>query len=174
MNTINMQNMKLGYLIGKRIFLLSAAYLMLFQIGCKTSTHEDGSATAETKVSKTLEPLYNHILAVHDEVMPDMQNLTNLQGQMRSVLDTLRAQTPIDNTALSEANRILGGLNRAENAMWNWMHHFAKLDSIPEGDKERFLLTEKTSVETMKELVQESMQIAQKYLETLLQTKDEI
>ena len=141
-------------------------------LACKPGSSERGAPGND--LPATLQPLYQEILAVHDAVMPDMQKLTNLQKQMVVVLDTLRTQTPIDNETLSQANRILGDLNRAENAMWNWMHNFGKLDSIPMTEKEKFLLSEKSAVESMRDLMIESMTKATSYLENHPALKDEI
>lgn len=114
-------------------------------------------------VPNELQPLYEEILAVHDEVMPELNTITSLQEQMKNKLDELRG-TPANTEALKEANRILGDLNKAENAMWSWMHNFSKLDSIPDGEKSAFLEVEKMSVNSMKELMLSSIEQAKAYL----------
>ncbi len=131
--------------------------------GCQ-SDNSDDSTMQRQSVSDELEPLYDEVMTIHDEVMPEMKTLTQLQEQMSVKLDTLRQQTPIDHDALQQANRVLGNLNRAEDAMWSWMHDFSKLDSVPETDHERFLLMEKSSALSMKELMLSSIASAKTYL----------
>ncbi|MDH3648378.1 MAG: hypothetical protein OEQ53_01790 [Saprospiraceae bacterium] len=142
--------------------LLVACSLQLLFISCNTGNQSPGDLTPSA-VSSDLRPLYDEILAVHDEVMPDLGTLTTLQEQVKIKLDELRA-LPDDKDAIVEANRILGTLNKAENAMWSWMHNFAKLDSIPQTQQEAFLKVEKLSVQDMKELVLTSIEQANSYL----------
>lgn len=111
-----------------------------------------------------LQPLYEEILQIHDEVMPEMNQISKLQNSLSSQLDSLRKQEPVDKEKLKETNRMLGELNRAENAMWSWMHSFSKLDSVPEDDKEKFLRAEKSSANSMKDLMLRSIADANEYL----------
>ncbi len=142
----------------KTIYFL---FLIAF-IACNSS---DKSDVGSHNVPKDLRDTYNEVLAIHDEVMPKMSELTRLQGQLTEKLKELRSVQPPDSEKLRETNRVLGQLNRAESAMWDWMDGFSKLDSIPDPEKENFLLNEKSSAEDMKELMLTSMKDATKYLE---------
>ncbi len=130
---------------------------------CSGKSNQAASGIARGAVPNELQPLYEEILAVHDEVMPELNTITSLQEQMKNKLDELR-ETPANTEALKEANRILGDLNKAENAMWSWMHNFSKLYSIPDGEKSAFLEVEKMSVNSMKELMLSSIEQAKAYL----------
>lgn len=132
-------------------------------VSCSGKNNQTSSSIAHGAVPNELKPLYEEILAVHDEVMPELNTISSLQEQMKNKLDELRS-TPADTEALKEANRILGDLNKAENAMWSWMHNFSKLDSIPVGEKSAFLEVEKMSVNSMKELMLTSIEQAKAYL----------
>ena len=65
---------------------------------------------------------------------------------------------------MKETNRVLGGLNRAENAMWSWMHGFGTFDSIPEVEKKNFLVNSKREVSDMQDMMVASIQEAKDFL----------
>ncbi len=139
---------------------LGISGLILLGPGCRNdSNHMKG----QRSVSAELQPLYDDVMKIHDDVMPEMQQISMLQGQLSARLDTLRSQQSVDRAMVKETNKILGGLNRAENAMWTWMHDFAKIDSIPAEEVERFLMREKSSALSMKELVLQSILDAKEY-----------
>ena len=135
---------------------------LLLLIGC---TSDNKTENAGSNIPETLRPLYEEVLQIHDDVMPEMSTLSKLQDQLSRKLDTLRAQTPPDRDALREANRVLGELNKAENAMWSWMHGFASLDSVPDHDKEIFLQREKLDALSMKDLMLTGIENAKEYLD---------
>ena len=149
------------------IVLLFLFCLTLGVLSCKPDAPKAKNlSTQSADLPSELEPLYGEIMEAHDEVMPKMSELTKLQDLMINELDTLRNQQPVDMKKLAEANRILGGLNRAENAMWSWMHNFSKLDSIPLPDKERFLQSEKTSAFSLRDLMSQSLTQATEYIKS--------
>lgn len=145
---------------------LAICLLLPLLIGCGSDRKTSNDLSQADRVPVELQPLYDEIMSAHDEVMPRMSELTKLQGDVVVVLDTLRSQSPVRAAQLKEANRILGKLNQAENAMWDWMHGFGKLDSIPDADKEIFLQSEKSTVTSMRELMLTSMEDAKTYLDT--------
>ena len=132
--------------------------LILTFFSCNSGT--GGSSSENQKI----EDLHEEVLAIHDEVMPKMSALTSLQGQLSERLKNLKSQEEIDIEKVKETNKILGELNRAENAMWDWMDGFSKLDSVPDEEKERFLMGEKISAEGMRDLMLSSMQSADEFM----------
>ena len=107
--------------------------------------------------------LYNEILAVHDEVMPEM---TRLSGYQNAIADEIRLlkSDPDNMDQVRQLNQLLGELNKAEDAMMTWMHNFSRIDSISESEKAQFLENEKHSVTDMRNLVLRSLQSAKDYL----------
>ena len=138
--------------------------LLIFLVAISCQNRPDASGDRSTPLDDEQQTLYDEIMAVHDEVMPRMSELTKLQGTLRTQLDTLRSRQPLAINDLNRVNRLLGGLNKAENAMWNWMHNFGKFDSIPAGEKMTFLRNEKTTVESMHELMVTSLDSANLYV----------
>ena len=136
-------------------------YLLILAsfFSCKSGTG-DGSNTDEVDIDQ----LHGEVLAIHDEVMPKMSTLTSLQSQVTDQLKALKSEQPVDKDKLKAANEVLGQLNRAESAMWDWMDSFSAFDTIVEVEKEAFLMTEKASAEDMKGLMLTSIDAAETYL----------
>ena len=137
-------------------------FLITFLASCQNTSSSDHGSNA---LPSELKPLHAEVIGIHDEVMPEMGKITDMQNKVTSLLQEQRKEVPVNTDKLKETNRILGQLNRAESAMWDWMHNFSKLDSIPMDEKERFLQSEKLSAENMKTLVLEGIKEASAFLE---------
>ena len=150
----------------RNLNFLSVFFLVvtsLFLVFCSSNGQDkDHKLAGGENIAKELRPLYDEVMAIHDEAMPKLSDIAKLQDQLVATLDTLRAQDAKEE--LRRANRILGELNRAENAMWSWMHNFSKLDSISQSEKEMFLQQEKASASDMSSLVSSSIEAANTYL----------
>lgn len=144
-------------------FGIVLASLMVVSVACG---NDNSDHAQQSSLPESLQPLHKEILQIHDEVMPEMNQISKLQNRLSNQLDTLRKQEPVDKNLLKETNRMLGELNRAENAMWSWMHGFSKLDSIPDDHKEKFLKAEKSSAQSMRDLMLHSIEDAKEYLDT--------
>ncbi len=142
-------------MIRTKIPTLAVAVLML--LACKSGSRGD-------YWPPHFQSLYDEIMGIHDEVMPQMSKLTILQDSIRAILGALRLEEPQSTEAIRQANTALGALNRAEDSMWAWMHGFSKLDSIPAGDKQNFLEEEKMSVNEMREVFLSGIAQARAYL----------
>lgn len=128
-------------------------------VSCNTST--GGDATG----GSAIDSLRTAVLAIHDEVMPKMSHLTSLQSQLSDKLKELRSEEMVNMDLLKETNQVLGQLNKAESAMWDWMDSYSRYDSIPAEEKEGFLNFEKSSAEDMRDLMLSSIETAEKFLE---------
>jgi len=142
---------------------MRTSFLLLISVFLACQSDDKAGNTAD--VPSELRDLHQEILAIHDEVMPEMSTLTNLQSQLSDHLKALRRQEPISNEQLKQTNRVLGGLNRAESAMWDWMHEFSTLDAVPDEEKAEFLNLQKSSAESMKNMVISSMENAKKFID---------
>lgn len=72
--------------------------------------------------------VYVQAIAIHDEVMPYMGKIIDLQKQLKSVKDTLTNQNEID-----LINQNLQNLENAHNSMMNWMR---TLTPVPADDSQ--------------------------------------
>jgi len=137
--------------------------LLLLASACNESPN-DQYAYYREGLPDSLLPLYNEILAVHDEVMPEMTTLSSYQNNIAEEIRLLKSDTS-NRDKVRHLNQILGNLNRAEDAMMTWMHHFSRIDSIPDSEKGMFLENERISVTGMRDLIFRSLQSSKNYLD---------
>lgn len=135
---------------------------ILLLAGCKNASENSSN---NHKIPTSLQPLHQEVLAIHDEVMPRMGEISNLQEKLIARLEVLRGQEPINTDSLKQANQVLGQLNRSESAMWDWMHGFSALDSIADDRKEAFLQTNKSTATEMRDLIVNSLEEAHAFLQ---------
>ena len=119
--------------------LLSWSYLFLwiFLWGC-----------APTSGNET-DLLYQEIMDVHDEVMPKMGKIRNLEKQFRSA-----ALTSPNATELMSQAEVLASANEA---MMNWMRNFNNDFQGLDEEKKEYLLGQKKQVYQVKELMNSSI-----------------
>ncbi|MEB2781094.1 hypothetical protein U3A58_11880 [Algoriphagus sp. C2-6-M1] len=96
------------------LFLILTSFLLVNACGPKSPSEN--------------EKLREEVIAVHDEVMPKMGKLKSLERQALEKAEELKSQNPMDSTKV-EAYEALGyDLNRAHEAMFEWMHQYDPLD----------------------------------------------
>ncbi len=80
--------------------------------------------------SQNYDALETEVLAIHDEVMPKMEDIMHYQNQLRqkiSSLDSLEAEGVSGNTLAEErlkANDLIQQLNAADSLMMDWMFYY--------------------------------------------------
>ncbi|MEP2237511.1 MAG: hypothetical protein ABJI22_04055 [Maribacter sp.] len=136
----------------KKIFYtLTIATLITF-IACK-----------ETK--KTEEPSkMEHVMSIHDEVMPKMGTLGKLVGQLKPMADSLGAES-VEAKAMKD-------LQEANRSMMDWMQGFGDrfdADEIMNGkelsdEKKEWLNEEEEKVQQVKENINSSIERAEEIL----------
>jgi len=110
-------------------------------------------------------PLFNEIMAVHDEVMPRMKDIEDLKEQLRLKIDSIEVNMP-DSKYKADFRFALAELNRSDDMMTDWMHHFKEsYDTIssPAG-KNDFLEFERAKIEQIKGKMETSIKIASQTL----------
>jgi hypothetical protein len=142
----------------KKLFGITSIVLMLF--ACTNNR------------SHTVEGLLKEVIAGHDVAMPQMPKLERLQKECKAAMDSINK---LSLTAQKESfayktklDSALNELNYAEMAMSKWMDEFG-YDSLKNNEPERikYLQSEKTKVNKMKEAVLNSLSHA----ETALKNK---
>jgi len=123
---------------------------------------QDQSKTGQVSTIDSTQPaLFNEIMAVHDEIMPQMNEIETLKQDIRMRMDSIDAQN--DKAEFrSQFRHALAELNRADNMMSDWMNNFKenydtiKLESI----KNSFLEAERAKIEGVKMTMDESIKVA--------------
>lgn len=84
------------------------------------------TACGEQKKSAK-DQLYDKVMAVHDEIMPKMGNMSKYKKQLKEKIDTLVAEGDKANVEKIDALKdAVVGLENSHEEMMNWMREFDK------------------------------------------------
>jgi hypothetical protein len=93
--------------------ILPAILLLLFFSSCEPSlTEQNKQKRAE-------------VIAVHDEVMPKMGALKNMEKQVQAKIETLEMSENPDSTQLENLKALAYDLNAAYEGMFVWMRQYS-------------------------------------------------
>ncbi len=149
-----------------RLILLAISIVSL--ASCKKdskSTDQEGNDSSKMEQVSTIDstqpPLFNEIMAVHDEIMPQMSTIEILKQELRMRLDSIDASNT-KSEFRSQFRHALAELNRADNMMSDWMNNFKenydtiKVDAV----RTNFLESERAKIEGVKATMKESIDVA--------------
>lgn len=131
----------------KRLF----AFLLLAISTLACQTNADTEAVAKLEAD---------VMAVHDEVMPKMEQIMNLQAD-------LKKRTDADSSTRATAERLGRALTEADNAMSDWMAEY-KTDAVKTlspAEARTYLEGEKRKIEEVKAKTNQSIDEAKAFLE---------
>lgn len=104
-------------------FLSYILFLSLIVVSCKQVNTEE--TAIETDATSELVSMEAQVMALHDEVMPKMQEITKLQTTLRSYKNEA-TETPEGKIAYPHGlDMIMGDLKLAEQGMWDWMKAYS-------------------------------------------------
>lgn len=120
--------------------------------------------TKPPKEAEEYHKLFDEVIAVHDEIMPEMMKLNSLAGKLKKETD-----------ATNTHSGILDSLEMSHKAMMDWMKDFSEKfpydefnpkDKTPEEitDKVNILKEEKDEVYALRDLIYQSIEKAEKLL----------
>ena len=136
----------------KRILPCILLLLLSFQ-ACKNVKEKDGPTQME------------QVMAVHDEVMPEMKTIAELVGELRAKVDSTEQGLKYE--------KAMKDLQASHKAMFDWMQNFGTRftsDEILDGaplteEKQKWLDEEEDKVMELKEQIQGSIDRARGILE---------
>ena len=76
------------------------------------------------------------LIAVHDEVMPQMGKLKSYEKKAGQKLEVLRAESSTDSLQIAKFSKLVGELDAAYEGMFVWMRQYQAED----GDKEPLVI----------------------------------
>lgn len=150
----------------KSIFFLAFISLV---ISCKSDPNSSGNDGHDhshgahvSTIDSTQPPLFNEIMAIHDEIMPRMSEIETLKQNIRMKMDSIDALNGNEEYR-KQFRHAMAELNRADNMMSDWMFNFKdSYDTIhTESLKKSFLEAERAKIEGVKMTMNESIQVAQ-------------
>lgn len=152
---------------------LTILSISLMMFSCKADPKqaenaEPGKIDVTSHMVKHSEPdpskpaLYNEIMALHDEIMPQMNDIVGLSQQLRLRIDSIET-LGIGEQYKSHFKHAMVELRRADDGMTDWMSNFKPgYDTITsELNRNSYLVSEKLKIESVKKKMQESIKLAQ-------------
>ena len=120
--------------------------LFIFMIVSCGPNHND----AEVK------QLYEEVMTIHDDVMPKISDITKLRRKIRK-----------DKQESVESLQHITDLEKADDAMMDWMSDFQKYKTYNDSTKEskmKYLNNEKLRIQSVSDQMYGSLESAKKYL----------
>ncbi|WMN12956.1 hypothetical protein QYS49_35090 [Marivirga salinae] len=108
---------------------------------------------------KEVEKLKSETIAVHDEVMPKMDDIMKLKKSLREKKDSISTE---GNQTIEE---LISSLEESDNAMMNWMRNYdPQMKDMSEDEKIDYLNDQKSSIEKVSKQMKNSISEAERYL----------
>jgi len=105
---------------------------------------------------------YAQVLALHDEVMPQMSTMSGLEMTLQEIVK----DSTISQSGLDSLQQCLKALGDAEEGMWEWMNQFKKPETgTDKNEALRYLETKKESIKMVGTAMASSMESAQKLVD---------
>ena len=158
------------------MFRLLSSILVLFYLGgCQPSTTESPANLMEAQ------EIYSEAMEIHDEVMPRMGELMQLQQAVESKVDSLNQ---LDSVAYADTvqymQHIIDNLRYADRGMMQWMRNVKKVPGLEESETAyqdemkmeavdttnivQVQLSQKTAIEQVKQQIESSIEEAKAVL----------
>ena len=132
---------------------------------CSPDGGQNGS-NSEMSANERRNEMYQEVIAIHDEVMPKMQNIIALQGKIRLQMDSLK-EVDITLPIIADLKKMNDELSSADKAMMDWMHEFnTDINSKEITDQEAldYLKGQKLKIQGVKTIMNESIAKAEQFL----------
>lgn len=145
----------------KKIIYLLAATAMF---ACNSSQQESQSQLNPEESRQ--DSLFNEVMAIHDEVMPEMGRIFRLQKELKQVMDSLETQEVSPAIPIDSLKNISVDLKEADDAMMNWMRsNDFKFEGMEQAEIIRELESEKENIIVVREKMLNSIADAEAVLQ---------
>jgi hypothetical protein len=126
--------------------LIALVTVLAVLVGCQQKASSENDNSIENNGGN--QKLYEEVMAVHDEVMPRMDDMYKLKQKLKAQL--------LDSTASDERQKeiqtAIKNLDVAGDGMMEWMRNFDPIpDSLGEEKARNYLLTEKEKIQSVKD-----------------------
>lgn len=152
--------------------ILPTIGLLLALTACGTSEKNGHEGHEMAEAGTPIDKAEKDVLAVHDEVMPRIDNIMKLKKQLNgklTALDSMRG-TPTETVRVYEqkaqVRQLVRRLTEADSLMMDWMSRYNgdTLKKLPEADALRYLAEQKQLINNAKTKINQSIEQAQTYL----------
>ena len=123
--------------------------ILLFAGGCKQKTQAHDEHHHHNEEATGNKALYDEVMKVHNEVMPKMDDIYKLKGQLKKKISETPGMPAEKKTAIESA---IVKLDSASEGMMIWMRKFTPpSDSTSEEKEKEYLEDQKVKVQKVKE-----------------------
>jgi hypothetical protein len=133
--------------------------LKLIAISLFTLACNDGS-------KGEVEKLEAEVMAIHDEIMPKMGDIMSLKEDLNANLKLVDSTATNYSKLKQETDSLSYLLTDADNGMMDWMDEYNAdtLAAISSEDAAKYLLEQKTKINSVKEITLKNIDAVKKYL----------
>lgn len=144
--------------------LLFFALFLVTTLACKQTASD--ATTTDQIPADNLAAIEAQVMAIHDEVMPKMQDITKMLATLRSYKDGA-GETPEGKLVYPHGlDDVMGELKLAEQGMWDWMKAYSDTKAkLPADQLESFYKKELESVTKVKNDMLSSLEKGQAWLD---------
>ena len=133
------------------------ALLVITAGGCGKSASRENAGPADGPVEENPnQGLYNQVMAIHDEVMPKMDDLYKMKT---AINEKLKEASDLSAEEREKLGELSSQLDEAGKSMMDWMHQF-KPDDIQDEEQARAYLEDE--MEKIKKVKQEVLEALEK------------
>jgi hypothetical protein len=130
----------------KTIFKLSLMLFAFLMISCESK-------------EKEVEKLKTETIAIHDEVMPKMDDIMKLKKSLKAEQDSVSTEKSTD------IQQMIISLENSDRAMMNWMRNYdPQMEGMSDEEKIEYLKKQKASIHEVSEQMKSSISEAENYL----------
>lgn len=134
-------------------YIVLPLFIGIFLLSC-------GSKKNENTEARIIKELDSTVMQVHDRAMPLTGNIFKLKRDLKSLMNTVS-----DSTQYKILEDAVLDLEKADDAMMDWMHNFATPDStVSFEDKKAYYEDELIKITEVEKLMINSTEQAQKLL----------
>ncbi len=143
--------------------LTSILFASILFLSCKPSSGSDNTSTEGT--ANDLKALEDQVMAVHDEVMPKMADITKLTAELRAVKATIKENPDGKMVSPDGLEELMGSLKLAEQGMWDWMKAYSDTKpTLKEDQLNSFYENQLITINKIKEDMLTSIEKGQNWL----------
>ncbi|XWW44650.1 viral A-type inclusion protein [Fibrella sp. USSR17] len=156
----------------KHLVLTISLAMALAACGSKEKSGHEGHNMAMTEAVTPVDKAQKEVLALHDEVMPRIDDIMKLKKELNgklTALDSMRG-TPTETVRIDEqkaqVRQLVRHLIEADRLMMDWMDQYKgdTLKKLPEADALRYLAEQKQLINNAKAKIDQSIAQSQNYL----------
>lgn len=145
-------------------YSLFIPFLLLLLVSCKPKSAETTTPAETTETP--LQALEKQVMAVHDDVMPRMKEMTELSAQLRAIKSATKEDGSGKLNYPEGLEQVSDALKLAEQGMWDWMKAFSDTKAtLKEDQLEAFYQKEMLSVTKVRTDMLSSIVKAKEWIE---------